>query len=61
MVTTLLTAFALMLVLEGLLPLIAPRAWRETFRRITELADGQIRFLGLSSIVVGILLLFILR
>lgn len=59
--TTLLTAFALMLVLEGLLPFVAPRAWRETFRRITELADGQIRFLGLSSIVVGILLLFILQ
>ena len=50
-----------MLVLEGLLPFIAPRAWRETFRRITELADGQIRFLGLSSILVGILLLFILQ
>lgn len=61
MVTTLLTAFALMLVLEGLLPFIAPRAWRETFRRITELADGQIRFLGLSSSVIGILLLFILK
>lgn len=61
MVTTLLTAFALMLVLEGLLPFIAPRAWRDAFRRITELADGQIRFLGLSSIVVGIVLLFILK
>ncbi len=61
MVTTLLTAFALMLVLEGLLPFIAPKAWRETFRRITELADGQIRFLGLSSIVVGVVLLFILK
>jgi hypothetical protein len=33
----------------------------DTFRRITELADGQIRFLGLSSIVVGIVLLFILK
>jgi hypothetical protein len=61
MVTTLLTAFALMLVLEGLLPFIAPKAWRDTFRRITQLADGQIRFLGLSSIVVGAMLLFILR
>ncbi len=58
---TLLTAFALMLLLEGLLPFIAPKAWRETFRRITELADGQIRFLGLSSIVVGVILLFILK
>ncbi|BBO20394.1 MAG: DUF2065 domain-containing protein [Burkholderiales bacterium] len=58
---TLLMAFALMLVLEGLLPFIAPRAWRDTFRRITELADGQIRFLGLSSIVVGLLLLLIMK
>jgi hypothetical protein len=61
MVTTLLTAFALMLVLEGLLPFIAPKVWRETFRRITELADGQIRFLGISSIVVGVVLLFFLK
>jgi len=60
-VTTLLTAFALMLVLEGLLPFIAPKAWRDTFRRITELADGQIRFLGISSIVVGVVLLFFLK
>lgn len=58
---TLLTAFALMLVLEGLLPFLAPKAWKDTFRRITELADGQIRFLGLSSIVAGIVLLFILK
>ncbi len=58
---TLLMSFALMLVLEGLLPFIAPRAWRDTFRRITELADGQIRFLGLSSIVVGLLLLLIMK
>lgn len=60
MVTTLLTAFALMLVLEGLLPFIAPRAWRDTFRRITELAEGQIRFIGLSSIIAGLVLLLIL-
>lgn len=59
--TTLLTAFALMLVLEGLLPFIAPKFWRETFRRVTELADGQIRFLGISSIVVGVVLLFFLK
>ncbi len=49
-----------MLVLEGLLPFIAPRAWRDTFRRITELADGQIRFIGLSSIIAGLVLLLVL-
>ena len=53
----LLTALALMLVFEGLLPFLAPGLWRETFRRITELSDGQIRFIGLISMLVGLLLL----
>lgn len=61
MVTTFLLAFALMLVIEGLMPFIAPRVWRETFRRVTELADGQVRFLGLSSIVVGLILMVIVK
>jgi len=60
MAGTLLTALALMLVLEGLLPFVAPAVWRETFRRATELADGQIRFVGLSSMLLGLLLLFVL-
>lgn len=59
MATTLLAAFALMLVLEGLFPFLAPSAWRETFRRIMQLSDGQIRFFGLSSMVAGLLLLAI--
>jgi uncharacterized protein len=56
-----LLAFALMLVIEGLMPFVAPRVWRETFRRVTELADGQLRFLGLSSIVVGLILMVIIK
>lgn len=58
--TTLLLAFALMLVIEGLLPFIAPAAWRATFRRVTELADGQVRFIGLTSMIAGLVLLAIL-
>ena len=46
-----------MLVIEGLLPFLVPGLWRETFRRLTEMSDGQIRFLGLTSMVVGVLLL----
>ena len=51
------TALALMLILEGVLPFLAPNLWRETFRRITQMSDGQIRFVGLSSMLVGLLLL----
>lgn len=57
MLNILLLAFALMLVIEGLMPFLAPRVWRETFRRVTELSDGQIRFIGLSSMLVGVVLL----
>ena len=53
----LLTALALMLIIEGLLPFLAPGLWRETFRRITELSDGQVRYVGLTSMLCGVLLL----
>ena len=59
--TIFLMAFALMLILEGALPFLAPSLWRETFRRITQLSDGQIRFIGLSSMIVGLLLLLLAR
>ena len=55
--TTFLMALALMLILEGVLPFLAPNLWRETFRKITQMSDGQIRFVGLSSMLVGLLLL----
>jgi uncharacterized protein YjeT (DUF2065 family) len=55
---TLLMALALLLILEGVLPFLAPNLWRETFRKLTQMNDGQIRFIGLSSMVAGTLLLF---
>lgn len=54
--STLGLAFAMMLVLEGLLPLLAPASWREMFRRLAELRDGQIRFFGLVSVASGLTL-----
>jgi uncharacterized protein len=57
----LLTAFALMLVLEGILPFLLPTVWREAFKRLTEMTDGQIRFIGLSSMLAGLLLLYLVR
>ncbi|MCC6534208.1 MAG: DUF2065 domain-containing protein [Burkholderiales bacterium] len=57
----LLTAFALVLVIEGILPFLIPALWREAFRRLTEMSDGQVRFLGLSSMVAGVLLLYLVK
>lgn len=52
-------ALALMLVFEGLLPFLSPTMWRKAFERATRMSDGQIRFLGLSSMLLGLLLLAI--
>jgi uncharacterized protein len=52
-------AIALMLVIEGILPFTSPRIRRETFRKLTEMSDGQIRFGGLISMVVGLAILFL--
>jgi len=54
-------AFALMLVIEGLLPFLAPDMWRQTFRRMTEMSDGQLRFIGLASMLGGVLLLILFK
>jgi uncharacterized protein YjeT (DUF2065 family) len=59
--TTLLTAFALMLILEGIMPFLAPKAWRQTFQRMIALKDGQLRFAGLVSMLGGALLMFFVR
>lgn len=54
-------AFGLMLMMEGLMPFVAPQSWRETFKRLIELKNGQIRFIGLISIVAGLILLWLAK
>ena len=57
----LLAAFALMLVIEGILPFLAPAVWREAFRKMTEMSDGQLRFIGLLSMLGGLLMLLLVK
>ena len=54
-----LAALALMLVFEGLMPFISPARWRSTFEQLLQLSDGQIRFIGLISMAVGLLLMLV--
>jgi len=54
---SLLTALALVLIFEGLMPLISPSKWREMFTHLLQLEDGQIRFFGLTTILLGFFLL----
>ena len=54
-----LAALALMLVIEGLLPFFNPAAWRSVFERAVQMSDGQIRFIGLSSMLAGLVMLLL--
>ena len=54
------TALALVLVIEGLLPLVSPVRWRRLFQSMLSLEDGQIRFMGLCSVLLGMLIVLAL-
>jgi uncharacterized protein YjeT (DUF2065 family) len=56
---SLFTALGLMLVLEGLMPLLLPQSWREAFQRMMAFKDGQLRFVGLLSVLAGLLLIWV--
>ncbi|OJW41036.1 MAG: hypothetical protein BGO60_04855 [Thiobacillus sp. 65-1059] len=56
-----LAAIGLLLVIEGILPFAAPAIWRDGFRRMLELSDGQLRFIGATSMLGGLFLLMMLN
>ncbi|MHB1213396.1 MAG: DUF2065 domain-containing protein [Thiobacillus sp.] len=56
-----LSALGLLLVIEGVLPFAAPAVWRDGFRRMLELSDGQLRFIGAASMLGGVFLLMMLN
>jgi len=51
----------MVLIIEGILPFLAPKFWRDTFRKVTELSDGQLRFVGLISIAAGVICMLLLQ
>ena len=54
------TAIALVLIIEGMLPFLSPTVWRDTFERLVRMSNGHIRFFGLSSMLVGLVVLLFL-
>lgn len=57
----LLVAVALVLILEGLLPFLSPDAMRRAVMKLVNLNDNTLRFAGLTSMILGCLLLYALR
>jgi uncharacterized protein YjeT (DUF2065 family) len=57
----LLAAFALYLVLEGIMPFLNPGAMKRALLRFASLPDGQLRVAGSVSMILGIALLYFVR
>ena len=53
-------AMGLLLVVEGMLPLLAPQLWRRLFTQLLALKDGQLRFCRLLCIAAGLITLALL-
>ncbi|MRI31681.1 DUF2065 domain-containing protein [Endozoicomonas sp. OPT23] len=50
-------AFSLMLILEGIIPFLYPQRWRNLVAKMSEINNRQLRYAGLASMVLGLLIL----
>jgi uncharacterized protein YjeT (DUF2065 family) len=57
---SLLLALGLMLILEGLMPMVLPRLWKSLFEQMLKMEDGQIRFFGMLMVLAGISVIWFL-
>ncbi len=54
-------AIALLLVFEGIMPSLSPAKWRQAICRIAEMPDSALRMMGLTSMLAGAALLYVIR
>jgi len=54
-------AFALILVIEGVMPFLNPSGWRKTLRQVSEMDDKTLRIIGLSSMILGVIFLYLVH
>ncbi|MDH3613788.1 MAG: DUF2065 domain-containing protein [Gammaproteobacteria bacterium] len=59
--TEILTAVALLMIIEGMLPFVGPDRYKQLVAQIARLSDNQLRMFGLSAMIAGLLLLFFVR
>ena len=54
-------AVALGFVIEGVLPFLSPRRWRQAIATIAQMEDRHIRNFGLGSMLFGLFLLYLVN
>jgi len=61
MLRDLMLAFALVLVLEGLLPALNPRGWKSAVEQVAQASDQTIRRFGIVMLIAGVILFHVVR
>jgi len=54
-------AIALVLVIEGIMPFLSPKTWKETLRTVSEMDEATLRSIGFTSMMLGVILLYLVR
>jgi len=55
------TALALVLVIEGIMPFLNPAGLRKTLQMVFEMDDDSLRWIGFSSMALGVILLYLVH
>ena len=58
---SLLIAFSLMLILEGVIPFLYPHRWRKLVSQLATISPSRMRMMGLASMLVGVLMLWLVN
>ena len=61
LIKSLLAAFGLVLVIEGIIPFIAPERWRQTILYLAKQKNSFIRRLGLILMLIGLMVVFLVH
>jgi uncharacterized protein YjeT (DUF2065 family) len=59
--SSLLVAISLMLILEGIMPFLYPQRWRRLVAQLAQISDANMRWLGLFSMLLGLVILWLVR
>ena len=57
----LLTALALVMVVEGIIPFISPQGYKNTMQQMLSMPDKTLRSIGLGLMLAGVIALFLVR
>lgn len=57
----LLSALALVMVIEGIVPFVSPHSLRRMLERVSRIDDRTLRLTGLASMICGVIVLYVVR